>query len=171
MAIKLNNNHYDAPDLVQMLMSGSVTVADILAAKPAQADLLKVLELHATAVAAERDKAHQADIAKVKADAAKGQTVSRGLTVKVNMLGSLGADGKTPAKGNIGVYGLGQYPVTLYAAQWVRLLEIGPAIVEAMRSAGMDKLSHKNPTDRPLVEAFIAAHTTATPVEPTPPQA
>jgi hypothetical protein len=45
---------------------------------------------------------------------------------------------KVSAKGGVSVYGLGRFPVTLYAGQWAKLLNIGgeiTAFIEANKPA------------------------------------
>lgn len=46
---------------------------------------------------------------------------------------------KVSEKGALSVYGLGRFPVTLYAGQWERLL--APATVEGLRSYMADNAS------------------------------
>jgi hypothetical protein len=43
-----------------------------------------------------------------------------------------GKETMVPCKGNISVYGLGRFPVTLYASQWERLLDLGDDIRQAI---------------------------------------
>lgn len=40
---------------------------------------------------------------------------------------------KVSSKGAVSVYGLGRWPVTLYASQMARLVEAGPAITQFMQ--------------------------------------
>jgi hypothetical protein len=47
------------------------------------------------------------------------------LSIKVNLLSEDG-------KGNVSVYGLGRFPVTLYAKQWQRLLAVKEDILTAI---------------------------------------
>lgn len=61
---------------------------------------------------------------------AANQPKERGLTIRVS------------AKGAISVYGLGQWPVTLYASQWERLLSEADAI-RAFAKANASKLATK----------------------------
>lgn len=49
---------------------------------------------------------------------------------------------KVTEKGGISMYGLGRFPVTLYASQWDRLLLASPSIREFM-TANADKLATK----------------------------
>lgn len=58
----------------------------------------------------------RAEIAELKAKATHKQTLSL----------------KVSEKGGISVYGLGRFPVTLYAQQWVRLFGISKSIMEFM---------------------------------------
>lgn len=62
----------------------------------------------------------KAEIARLQAEnaslASKAKAAERSLSLKVS------------AKGGISVYGLGQYPTTLYAGQWERLLPFVPEI-------------------------------------------
>jgi len=41
---------------------------------------------------------------------------------------------KVGAKGGLSMYGLGRFPVTLYAEQWERLIDAVPQIQEALES-------------------------------------
>lgn len=59
--------------------------------------------------------AAQAESAKLK-ESLKNQP--RGLTLKVS------------TKGAVSVYGMGRFPVTLYAQQWTRLLDQAPALTQ-----------------------------------------
>jgi hypothetical protein len=50
---------------------------------------------------------------------------------------------KISAKGAVSVYGLGRFPLTLYASQWVKLLtEKGPEIMTFIQE-NQDKLAEK----------------------------
>lgn len=51
---------------------------------------------------------------------------------------------KVSAKGALSVYGLGRFPVTLYAPQWAKLLNMGPAILE-FAEANKSLLSQAKP--------------------------
>lgn len=51
---------------------------------------------------------------------------------------------KVTEKGACSVYGLGRFPVTLYASQWDRLLASAKAITEFL-NANRDKLTTKAP--------------------------
>ena len=71
-----------------------------------------------------------AELARLRAenDKLKAKAASRSrLTVKVKPLGQTAEDG-TEFKGNVAVYGLGKYPVTLYPQQWLKLLAIAEDI-------------------------------------------
>ena len=50
---------------------------------------------------------------------------------------------KVGEKGNVCVYGLGRFPVTLYASQWERLLSEADAI-KAFITANASKLARKD---------------------------
>jgi hypothetical protein len=50
---------------------------------------------------------------------------------------------KVSDKGAVSVYGMGKWPVTLYATQWARLIEFAPAISEFLAD-NADKLSTKD---------------------------
>src|SRR3982751_716054 len=50
---------------------------------------------------------------------------------------------KVSAKGAVSVYGLGRWPVTLYAGQWERIIEFMPKI-KAFIEKNEDKLSKKD---------------------------
>jgi hypothetical protein len=63
-------------------------------------------------------EALKAENARLKAKAEARQTVS----IKVHALGTKDKNGED-CKGNISVYGLGRFPVTLYASQWTKLLD------------------------------------------------
>jgi hypothetical protein len=58
------------------------------------------------------------------------------LTVKVNLLSEGG-------KGNVSVYGLGRFPVTLYAKQWERLVAVGSEILTVIEN-NRDDLAWKD---------------------------
>lgn len=60
---------------------------------------------------------------KAEAEAAK-KASERKLTLKVTDGGPKGEG----SKGAVCLYGLGRFPVTLYASQWERLIEHAPAI-------------------------------------------
>lgn len=69
-------------------------------------------------------------IAKLMAEnaALKAKAASRSrLTVKVKPLGQKDDNGEA-MKGNVSVYGLGRFPVTLYPNQWLKLLAIADEI-------------------------------------------
>lgn len=68
-----------------------------------------------------------AEIARLKAQA---KTLPQGLTLKVS------------EKGAVSVYGLGRFPVTLYASQWERLIADGSK-VQAFIEANRTVLKHK----------------------------
>jgi hypothetical protein len=50
---------------------------------------------------------------------------------------------KVSDKGAVSVYGMGKWPVTLYATQWARLIEFAPSISEFLAD-NADKLSTKD---------------------------
>lgn len=50
---------------------------------------------------------------------------------------------KITEKGGISVYGMGRFPVTLYAGQWQRLAAVGAELLEFIE-ANRDKLSWKD---------------------------
>lgn len=54
------------------------------------------------------------------------------LSYKINALGTENKDGQ-PNKGTLSVYGLGRFPVTLYANQWKALLSgpVAQALIKA----------------------------------------
>lgn len=76
----------------------------------------------------------QAMIAALQAKAVKQQTISFKVTAKK-------PDG-TGTDGAISAYGLGRFPVTLYAGQWERLIEAVPAL-RAFIAANASLLSRK----------------------------
>ena len=83
-------------------------------------------------------------IAKLMAEnaALKAKAASRSkLTVKVKPLGQNDENGE-PMKGNVAVYGLGRFPVTLYPGQWLKLLDIADEI-RATTEAHKSDLSWK----------------------------
>ena len=52
---------------------------------------------------------------------------------------------KLGSKGNVCVYGVGRYPVSLYASQWAVLIEkVKSGKLEAFIAANHDKLSFKS---------------------------
>lgn len=71
-------------------------------------------------------------IARLQAENAKLKTANQGkLSCKVS------------EKGAVCVYGLGRFPVTLYASQWTRLLDFAVAI-RAFIETNQDKLATKD---------------------------
>ena len=65
----------------------------------------------------ESDEDMQAQIARLQAENADlKKKVDRSLTFKVSQ------------KGGVSVYGLGRFPVTLYKEQWLKLLDVVPAL-------------------------------------------
>jgi hypothetical protein len=69
------------------------------------------------------------------------------LTAKVNKLGGVNKDGNAN-KGTLSVYGLNsQFPVTLYANQWLELAAVMPAIAE-MCKAGLADGSMAGPAQK-----------------------
>jgi hypothetical protein len=89
-------------------------------------------------------------VAKLTAEneALKAKAKSRvpSVTVRVNALGTTrkGADGVVhECKGNIGVYGLGKFPTTLYKAQWLKLFDIVDDIKAAIDNAKPGELADK----------------------------
>src|SRR5882672_11899797 len=62
------------------------------------------------------------DALKVKAIRGNGHVV-----VKARPLGGVDSKGE-PFKGNVGVYGLGRYPTTLYASQWLKILTLADTL-------------------------------------------
>lgn len=77
---------------------------------------------------------------KLKAKAAK-QAMSR-LKVVAKLLGAKDKDGEA-CKGNVAVYGLGRFPVTLYPQQWLKLLAMGDEIRDTIED-NRDNLSWKD---------------------------
>jgi hypothetical protein len=53
---------------------------------------------------------------------------------------------KVSAKGGVSAYGLGRFPVTLYASQWVALNDRMPEVM-AFIEANRDKLATKAPKE------------------------
>ena len=68
---------------------------------------------------------------------------------------------KISAKGGVSVYGLGRFPVTLYASQWDRLLEFLPSVI-AFLADHREELKTDKADDRfdassaEAAEAFLA---------------
>jgi hypothetical protein len=89
----------------------------------------------------------QAELDALRAENArlKAKAASRvpSLSVRVNALGTVNKQGE-PCKGNIGVYGLGRYPVTLYKAQWLKLFDIVEDIRAAIDNAEPGDLAEKD---------------------------
>lgn len=75
--------------------------------KQAQRDELQALQAEIKALAAENAKLKEAN-----------QPKARALSLKVSQ------------KGAISIYGMGRFPVTLYASQWLRILGIADQIVK-----------------------------------------
>jgi len=92
-----------------------------------------------------QDLQAQLDALKAENAALKAKAKARvpSLSVRVNALGTVNKQGE-PCKGNIGVYGLGRYPVTLYKAQWLKLFAIIPDIQEAIDTADEGDLAEKD---------------------------
>lgn len=69
------------------------------------------------------------------------------LTIKGHFLGDTKINAKTKqveaCKGNVSVYGLGRYPVTLYKSQWLRLLAVADEIKDYI-AANDSKLANKD---------------------------
>lgn len=85
----------------------------------------------------------RAENAALKAKAA-GRAPS--LSVRVNKLGTTRTDSKGvvhECKGNISVYGLGRFPVTLYKSQWLKLIGIVDDIQDAIDNAEEGELADK----------------------------
>lgn len=89
-------------------------------------------------------------IAKLQAEnaalKAKAQARVPSLSVRVNALGTTRTDSNGvvhECKGNIGVYGLGRFPVTLYKAQWLKLFDIVEDIKAAIANAEPGELADK----------------------------
>lgn len=76
-------------------------------------------------------KALQAQIAQLQADKAALEHAAR---AKVSF--------KVSEKGAVSVYGMGRFPVTLYASQWVTLLDMSSQLT-AFIQANRDKLAVK----------------------------
>ena len=68
-----------------------------------------------------------------------GQANRGKLTVRINVTN---ADG-TPGKGTVAVYGLGRFPVALYAEQWERLL-VPEQVAEILAMCKNPKASRKD---------------------------
>ena len=61
------------------------------------------------------------------------------IAIDVHLFGTQMKDGR-PAKGNVSVYGLQKYPVTLYPDQWLALLDRADEIRRIIRD-NKDRLS------------------------------
>lgn len=90
------------------------------------------------------------ELARLRAEnaALKAKAASRvpSLSVRVNALGTTRTDSNGvvhECKGNIGVYGLGRFPVTLYKAQWLKLFAIVDDIQDAIDNAKPGELADK----------------------------
>lgn len=80
--------------------------------------------------------------------ALKAKAASRvpSVSVRVNKLGTTRTDSKGvvhECKGNISVYGLGRFPVTLYKKQWLKLIAIVDDIQDAIDNAEEGDLADK----------------------------
>lgn len=82
----------------------------------------------------------KAENARLKAKAQAQATAK--LSIKVKPLGGQDKDGNE-FKGNVSVYGLGKYPVTLYPGQWLKLLSIADQIKDEIETY-RDLLSWKD---------------------------
>lgn len=75
--------------------------------------------------------------------AAKPAAGEQRISVRLNALGTSKMDSTTkqqvPCKGNVSVYGLGRFPVTLYASQWEALLspEVSKVILDTCKLPGV----------------------------------
>jgi hypothetical protein len=63
--------------------------------------------------------------------------------LKAGMAQGSGLKIKVSEKGGVSIYGLGRFPVTLYAGQWLRLLAIGDTIRAFIRDHDHE-LEHKS---------------------------
>lgn len=59
-----------------------------------------------------------------------------------------------PGKGNVSVYGLGRFPVTLYPDGWRRLLEAADSIKNAI-AENRDALSYRSDAQAQAVDAWL----------------
>jgi len=97
-----------------------------------------------TTMAILQDMTNAELIALVKALQTKGNGRPN---IKLNALGTVKVNPKTgertDCKGNVSVYGLGRFPVTLYASQWKRLLAMAEDILEVIENAPEGALATK----------------------------
>ena len=73
-------------------------------------------------------------MAQIEALKAENQKLREARNAKLSM--------KVSEKGAVSVYGMGRFPVTLYAGQWQRLIEIIPSLQKFM-SENASKLAVK----------------------------
>ena len=88
-----------------------------------------------------------------KRKAAEGRPKAGSLSIKINPLGKhlLDKDGEKRykdgvaliGKGNLQVSGFGRFPITLYANQWERLLDIADDIRQTIKAAQEGDLAEK----------------------------
>lgn len=109
------------------------------------------------------------EVTKLKAQLAEMQATKAKLEAEAAQLkASIAAGGsislKVGEKGGISLYGMGRFPVTLYAEQWTQLLTVhSKAVLDfiATKPAGMktkaDKLAEKAAKDEAERKARIAA--------------
>ena len=63
---------------------------------------------------------------------------------------------KTSEKGAISVYGLGRFPVTLYASQWKNLLDHCRIVTDTINADSADKISYHDAVERDLIKHWAA---------------
>lgn len=176
--MKFNGKNYDAPDLAQQYLSGSLTLSDLLNGKLAADDLAKVLQSADTA----RAQAHAAELDKVKAQAQAAPKAARvkGITAEVSdhrVSNGVDKDGKPSyGKGGVILRGLsGRFPVTLTLAQWYRLLvsdldDVRSVVRQAARECeGGLKWDERDTPIRPTLTSWIAQPTEPPAPAPTDP--
>lgn len=61
---------------------------------------------------------------------------------------------KVSAKQAVSAYGMGKWPITLYAKQWIKLFGMVDDI-KAFIKANVDNLAFKKPEDKAEVEAYF----------------
>jgi hypothetical protein len=72
------------------------------------------------------------------------QATREELLAKIASLQAAKLTMRVTEKGGLSVYGLGQFPVTLYRSQWERLIEAMPSITEFI-AVNADQLSERRP--------------------------
>lgn len=77
-----------------------------------------------------------------KENAALKAAAASKISIQISKAGKDEAGNELPSKGGVSVYGLQRFPITHYAATWLKLIELGPSIAKFIEE-NKDKLSWK----------------------------